>query len=539
MNELKSNFFSKFQKHLQDAEKSFQKEAYLLQDEVQKLNKVYQKKLTQIDKLYESEEKKHNSDLKSLQNAYQTDTKKLTESAIEKTKNKESKVVELKAKWQADQKTIEASFKSKLDDKKKALENTETKRQQTEKQILSEYKASKKRLNTIKTQTSEIAKNAQEPFLNSLRYYMNRLKDGASDDQKYFKKELASIKKEIKTLTTKEQKLNQDTYQNIEDSLLQSETIKQSLTKEIKTINTKTKSFLTQTKKRYLKSLETFSDSIKTMHKDVKSLSSKIQKLIESNHQSSIDLFANFDALESKADHESLKEIKETEQRNHQTLTRVYDELFTWLNTFEDYTSSIKKQYTDSYQALIDSQENKLNQIIDGNELLFQQLTQYTAQEHIIDLLSTNHFKDTYLEVFESLSSPLLDFQKQWHATLYKVYNEAQEYYEELDEIQNFYDGFNEEKAIAFENENLHITKKSAQLNIEIETAKKSYEVETLDADQKILFEKKNNAYLTKIYESEKQLEKTRLNNTYRSKELDVMNAIKKAKTEFNLRERF
>lgn len=539
MNEIKSNFFSKFQKHIQEAEKSFQKEAYSLQDEVQKLNKIYQKKLVQIDKLYGDEEKKHNAHLKALQSSYQMDTKKLTENAIEKTKAKEKKVIELKQKWQDQQKTIEATFESKLNDKKKDLENTEKIRIDTEKKILKEYKESKKRLNKIKIQTAEVVSQAQAPFLNSLRYYMNRLKNGAAEDQKYFRQELSSIKKEMKKISTKEQKYEQSLASKIDTSKETSSASLIDTSKKIKSLNIKTKTFLTQTKKRYNQSFETFNESFVSLKKEIKRMMSGIEKRIEKNAETALMFQEQFENTPLKLEQTSLSEIKETEQRNHQTLVTLYGELKEWLNTLNDYTQSLNQSMSERYQSFIKMQDKYLETIIIENELLSQQLTQYSASKDLKHLISVDAYKDTFIQIYESLSQLLLDFQKQWHTTLYKVYKEAQEYYEELDDIQNFYDGFNEEKAIAFENENLHVTKKSAQLNIEIETAKKAYEVETLEADQNILFEKKNNAFLDKIYDSEIQLEKTRLNNAYRSKELEVMQAIKKASSDFKLKERF
>lgn len=539
MSEVKQSFFSKFQKHVQDAEKTFQKQAYQLQDEVQKLNKIYQKKLSQIDKIYADEEKLHVAELNTLQKKYTSDTKKLTESAIEKTKAKEQKVVELKQKWQAQQKTIAASFESKLDEKKKALASTEKKREATEKQILKEYKESKKRLNQIKTQTADIANEARTPFLNSLKYYMNRLQDGASDDQKFFKKELSNLKKVLKKIKTIETKINQTFTDKIQDNQLQFNASSESFIKAIKSLNTRTKSYLTQTKNRYTKAFEIFNDSFTTMRKEMKRFTSKIEKLIENNANAAMNLLDHHENTSIKLEQTSLLEIKETETRNHQLLVGLYDEVRSWLDTFNNYVTSLKSSYSERLNGLTEIQERYLESIIQENELISQQLTRFTAEKDLMGSLSIDTFADSYLKAYEMMVKPLLDFQKKWHTSLYKAYKEAKEYYDELDDIQNFYDGFNEEKAIAFENENLHITKKAAQLNIEIETAKKAYEVETLDADQKVLYEKKNRDFLEKIYRAEIQLEKTRLDNAYRSKELETLNAIKKAQAHFKLKERF
>ncbi|GEM_PF-6570019 len=532
--------YSSLQSKLQSAEKKFQSDAYDLSIDVQKANKAYQKSLNTVDKAYKSAEKAHAQSLRDIAKKYAEQTKALTEKGIKETKNKEATKQTAKQRWTDQQKVIKEGFKDALGNKKDELENIEAKKKAQEKALNDDYQKAKQKLQSVKTQTTEIFLNAQEPFNKSLNYYMRRLADGAKDDQKYLKQELAALRKDLTAIERKEDGLlkafaketsdhTQDMHSQIED-----------YSKSITAIAAKIKASFTRSTKKYDEMIDGFNDVIKAGVKSNKVIEKKIETAIETMNAEEKAFIKNPPVdLDTRTLNIIAKELSTSNEIRHNAYQEVYQSLFRFMSDLTSYVRDIRDSYRSTVHTLMNDHLAVYSDLIDESTLVSEHRGWWDAPEAPVHHMRIGPSKNAILEHVEHALQPFIDMQKKWHAKLLKAYKEFKGIYDELDEIQSFFDSFDEEKALAFENEQVHITKKSSQLNIEIETAKKRYEVDMLEAEQSVLFAEKKRDYLEKVARAEKQLAAARFKAELDQKKKASQKVIDEAKTDYKLKKAY
>lgn len=540
MSQEKEFNYSTLQNQIQDAEKSFQIKAYELSLDVQKANKAYQKSLSVVDKAYKTAEKAHAESLKDSAKNYASDTKTLTEKAVSDAKQKETKIKEAKQRWAAQQKMIKDGFKDSLDVKKEELKNTEKEKAAKDKELQAEYVAAKDKLQSIKTETTEIFLNAQNPFINSLRYYISRLEDGHADDLKYLKQEIFELKKSLQEIENKESILNKSILKNAENEKASLVENIQKYAKDLQAIAAKIKGAFTRSEKRFDASISGFNDIIKSGTRSLKSVEKKIQEAIINHHESENAFIANPNVtIDTPTLKKIIKELGETNELRHTAYNITYESLFTNIEDLTGYIRSIRDDYKATVKDLMQQHQDVFDALMDEAKLILDTTAWYDQPERVLRHLTVGSQKASLLKFFEASMQPFVSMQKKWHAKLLKAYKESATIYRELDEIQAFYDAFEEEKALAFENEQVHISKKSAQLNIEIEAAKKRYEVAMLSADQNVLFEETKKNYLEKVYIAEKNLEMSRIKSEFDQRKKASQKIINESKTDLALKKAY
>ncbi len=536
----KENSYSALQSQLQSSEKHFQSRAYALSDEVQKANKAYQKTLLDVDKAYKKAEVAHAKAKQALAKKYASETKALTEKGLLDAQKKEANVKTFKERWTAQQKTIKEGFKDSLEVKKDELADIEKEKAAQEKALDNDYKKAKDKLQSIKTETTEIFLQAQEPFNNSLKYYINRLSHAAVDDQKYFKQEITALKKELAALEKKETALLKDVQSATADARNALEEKITDYSKDLTAIAAKIKATFTRATKRYDATLDDFNDVIKSGVRAVKAVEKKIEIGIASMDAKEKAFIENPDI---KVDTPTLdtivKELSQTNQLRHEAYQEMYESLFHFMDDLTGYVRTIRDDYKSTVHRLMDGHLEIYTELMDEAQLVLDVSAWFKNPDLMAEHLRISALKGPIVDHVEKVLGPFMSMQKKWHNRMLKAYKEASSIYKELDEIQAFFDAFDEEKALAFENEQVHVSKKSAQLSIEIETAKKRYEVDMLSADQDVLFEEKKRDYLVKVAGAEKRLQETRAKAEFDQKKKASQKVIDEAKAEYDLKKAY
>lgn len=532
--------YSALQSKLQSAEKKFQSQAYDLSIDVQKANKAYQKTLSTVDKAYKSAEKDHEQALKDVSKKYAEQTKNLTEKSIKETKKKEASTQTAKQRWADQQKAIKEGFKDSLGNKKDELEHIEAKKAAQEKALNEEYQKAKEKLQSIKTQTTEIFLSAQEPFTKSLNYYLRRLADGAKDDQKYLKQELAALKKDLTAIERKEDGIlkafQKETSENSQDIYVLIEDYSKSIT----AIAAKIKASFTRSIKKYDEMIDGFNDVIKAGVKSNKVIEKKIESAIETMNAEEKAFIENPPvALDTRTLNTIAKELSTSNEIRHAAYQDVYQSLFRFMDDLNGYVRDIRDNYSSTVHTLMDDHLSVYNGLINESTLVSEHHGWWDTPEKPAEHMRIGQSKNAIIQHVERSLQPFVEMQKKWHARLLKAYKELAGIYSELDDIQSFFDSFDEEKALAFENEQIHITKKSSQLNIEIETAKKRYEVDMLEAEQSVLFIEKKRDYLEKVARAEKQLEIARFKGDLEQKKKASQKVLDEAKADYKLKKAY
>ena len=534
------NNYSTLQSQLQSAEKHYQNRAYALSEAVQKANKAYQKKLADVDKAYKKAEADHTKAKQALAKKYAAETKALTQKGIENTQKKEASVKTYKARWSSQQKTIKEGFKDSLDVKKQELAAIEKEKKAQEKVLDDEYQKAKAQLQSIKTETTEIFLNAQEPFNNSLKYYIKRLKDAAKDDQKYLKQELTALSKDLSALEKKESQILKALDAKTHDRKERLSAHLDDYSKDLKAIAAKIKSVFTRSTKKIDASIESFNDSIKSGVRTIKATQKKIETRIEQlDAQEKAFIDAPGVTLDTPTLKLIVKDLTQTNDLRHDAYQEMYQSLFGFMDELTGYVRTLRDDYKSTVHGLMDQHLSVYTRLMDEAQLLLDTQAWEDAPQKMAQHLRVGALKSELIKHVESLLAPFVSMQKKWHASMLRVYKESTDIYQELDEIQAFFDAFDEEKALAFENEQIHVSKKSAQLTIEIDTAKKRYEVDMLDADQSVLFEEKKRDYLEKVAGAEKRLELSRHKADFDAKKKASQKIIDEAKAEFDLKKTY
>lgn len=540
MNAENIQLFTQYQKQLQEAEKSYQKKVYALQEDVQKLNKAYQNRLLNIDKLFANEEKNHADQLNHIDQSFSKDSKTLTQDAIENNGKYQENLKALKMQWVNQEKTIQAAFDAKLGNKEKELKEVQKERERVAKAIEKEYQESKAKLERVKTVTTEIFEDARSSFENSFGYYLNRLQNGSADDITAYKKEVLRLKKGLKALEAKQM--------DVKKALLKSNGVNQkelaetlaSYQKDLGLLQSKGKAFITRTLKKFDTTFVKNDDDIKKTQSSFRALRKKIFDTIESQKSDDFDLVNQYEAsITNDALQTVYSELQSIASAKNHTLTQIYTNMTDWADKILKESLETSRSTSKELQALLTAYGNEFTEFIQASEGLFSHVSAFNQFDGPLDGLFLGHNISALINSLDALSDPLLNAQKKWHHTLLKTYKEAQEYYNELDEIQAFFDSFAEEKALAFENEQVHITRRAAQLDVEVETAKKQYEYDSLNADQAYLFEKNKSDHLIKEYKLQEKTALAQAKATFAVKDLELKNVIAKAKNDYQLKNAF
>lgn len=540
MNAENIQLFTQYQKQLQEAEKSFQKKVYALQEDVQKLNKAYQNKLLAIDKHFMQEEKSHADQLKHIDQVFSKESKDLTQDAIENRKKYQTELSVLEARWAEQEKVIKAAFENQLAVKEKQLRDVQKEREKVAKTIEKDYQDSKAKLERVKTVTTEIFEEARSTFQNSLSYYLARLQSGTNDDQDMYKKEVAGLKKDLKIIEKKQSALKKIILKSTTASKQELQEAIGDYQKEIGLIQSKVKAFVSRTMKKYDSLFVQTEDGLKKTQTVFKAARKKIFDAIESQRVDDFDLVNQYEASITTS---SLKtvytELQSVAVFKNDTLTHIYTNLTDWAERVFKESFTLNKSSNQTLQSLLSQYSHQFTAFISSSESIFNQLAHYDQFKDTLDRLFIGQNIPALIEGLNIVSAPLLNTQKKWHQVLYKVYKESQEYYNELDEIQAFFDSFDEEKALAFENEQVHITRRAAQLDVEVETAKKQYEFDSLSVDQNHLFEKNKNDHLVKEFNLQEKKAVTQAKAALAVKDLEIKNIIAKAKNDYQLKNAF
>jgi len=540
MNAENIKLFTQYQKQIQEAEKAYQKKVFALQDDVQKLNKAYQAKLLILDKSFAQEEKNHTDQLKHIDLAFSSDSKTLTQDAIASQAKYQEDLKVLKDRWAEQEKVIKAAFEKKLGSKADELKNVQKERDRVAKEIEKEYQDSKAKLEKVKTVTTEIFEDARSSFQSSFNYYINRLQDGPADDLAAYKKEVTSLKKALKVLEKKQADFKKTLLKSTELKAADQASAIETYQKELGLIKSKAKAFLTRTLKKFDTSFVKTEDDIKKTQTGFRGLRKKIFNLIEAQRVEDFDLVNHYQAhISNDTMQDVYSELQSIATSKNETLTQIYTSLTDWADRILKESLDLNQTTTQELQSLLSQYGDELQHFMDASELTFNQHTSYDAFDGPVDSLFLGHNITALLDSLDSLSEPLLQAQKKWHQVLLKAYKESQEYYKELDEIQAFFDSFSEEKALAFENEQVHITRRTAQLDVEVETAKKQYEYDSLNADQSYLFEKNKNDHLIKEFKRQEKQAVAQAKAAFSVKDLELKNVVAKAKNDFQLKKAF
>lgn len=540
MQSSKKYSYSSLQNQLQTSEKKFQTRAYELSLEVQENNKLYQKTLSEVDKAYDKAEQEHADKLKDLANKYAEENKKLTQKNLEEKNKKEASLKQAKERWEKQQKTIQDGFDDTLGVKKAELQSIEKDKAAQQKAIEDEYQKAKAQIQSTKTETTEIFLKAQEPFTKSLKYYMNRLSNGAKDDQKYLKQELSNLRKDLTELEQKEASIIKELGR---DSQAERRTIEALIKDYVKVLNgiaAKIKTAFTAQTTRFDSTIEGFNDIIKSGVQRVRSVENKIDTAIETmDAKEKAFLDDPQVSIDTPVLKTITKELSETNDMRHAAFQEVYQSLFHYIDDLTEYVRSIRDDAKKTVHKLMDDHLKVYTELIEEATLIADTHGYFETPEDAVRHMRVGQFKSTILSHFETTMQPFMTMQKKWHAKLLKMYKELSGVYEELDEIQAFYDSFDDEKALAFENEQVHISKKSSQLNIEMEASKKQYEVDMLEADQRILFEQKKRDYLEKVAAAEKRLALTRIKAELNQQKKASQATVDEAKADFLLKKAY
>lgn len=540
MNAENIRLFTQYQKQIQEAEKAYQKKVYALQDDVQKLNKAYQAKLSSLDKSFAQEEKNHSDQLKHIDQAFSGDSKHLTQDAIATQAKYQDDLKALKARWVDQEKVITAAFDKKLGTKAVELKNVQKERDRVAKEIEKEYQESKAKLEKVKTVTTEIFEDARSSFQSSFSYYLTRLQNGPADDIAAYKKEIASVKKALKALEQKQSDFKKNLLKSVDQKTTEQKEAVSAYQKELGLLQSKAKAFVTRTLKKFDASFIKTEDDIKKTQASFRALRKRIFNIIEAQRIEDFDLVNHYQAhISNNTLQHVYSELQSIATSKNETLTQIYTNLTDWADRILKESLDTNQTTTQELQSLLQAYGNELNQFIEAGELTLNQLSAYDAFNGPVDSLFLGHNISALLASLDALAEPLLSAQKKWHQVLLKAYKESQEYYNELDEIQAFFDSFSEEKALAFENEQVHITRRAAQLDVEVETAKKQYEYDSLNADQAYLFEKNKNDHLIKEFKHQEKNAIAQAKAAFAVKDLELKNVVAKAKNDFQLKKAF
>ena len=537
MNAENIQLFTQYQKQLQEAEKSYQKQVYALQEDVQKLNKAYQDRLLNIDKLFASEEKNHADQRKHIDQSFSKDSKTLTQDSIENNAKFQDDLKAFKTRWENQEKTIKVAFDSKLSAKERELKEVQRERERSAKAIEKEYQESKAKLERVKTVTTEIFEEARSSFENSLSYYLSRLQNGAADDISAFKKEVFRLKKGLKALESKQVE--------VKKALLKSNAMNQkeiavtlaSYQKELGLLQSKGKGFVSRTLKKFD---AIFMQNEVDIKKTQVSFGASRQKIIDAIDGQKTEDFKLIAQYETNITNDVLQtvyaELQSIALSKNQTLTQIYTEMSNWADKILKESLEVSNSISKESQALITKYGDEFTYFMKAGEGLFNHLAAFDQFDASLDGLFLGHNIPTLIQSLDAISEPLLNAQKKWHQTLLKAYKEAQEYYNELDEIQAFFDSFTEEKALAFENEQVHITRRAAQLDVEVETAKKQYEFDSLIVDQEYIYEMNKSDHLNTVYKRHEKQTLAQAKAAFDFKDLELKNVIAKAKNDFQFK---
>lgn len=537
MNAENIQLFTQYQKQLQEAEKSYQKKVYALQENVQKLNKAYQDRLLNIDKQFSYEEKNHADQINHIDQSFSKDSKTLTQNAIENNAKYQEDLKALKTRWENQEKTIKATFDAKLGDKERELKEVQKESERSARAIEKEYQESKTKLERVKTATTEIFEDARSSFENSLSYYLNRLQNGAANDIAAFKKEVFRLKKGLKVLESKQT--------DVKKALLKSNSVNQkelsdtlaSYQKELGLLHSKGKNFVSRTLKKFDTIFIQNEDDIKKTQNSFSSSRKKIIDAIDSQKTDDLKLIAQYEAsITNDALQTVYTELQSIALTKNQTLTQIYTDMADWadkiLKESLETSSSINKEFQD----VLTKYGDEFTIFMKASEGQFNHLAAFDQFDAPLDGLFLGHNIPTLIQSLDTFSEPLLNAQKKWHQTLLKAYKEAQEYYDELDEIQAFFDSFTEEKALAFENEQVHITRRTAQLDVEVEIAKKQYEYDFLFVDQGYIYEMNKSDHLNNVYKRHEKQALAQAKANFDFKDFELKNVITKAKNDFQFK---
>lgn len=537
MNAENIQLFTQYQKQLQEAEKSYQKKVFALQENIQKLNKAYQDRLLNIDKQFSYEEKNHADQINHIDQSFSKDSKTLTQNAIENNAKYQEDLKALKTRWENQEKTIKATFDAKLGDKERELKEVQKESERSARAIEKEYQESKTKLERVKTVTTEIFEDARSSFENSLSYYLNRLQNGAANDIAAFKKEVFRLKKGLKVLESKQTdvkkallKSNSANQKELSDTLA-------SYQKELGLLHSKGKNFVSRTLKKFDTIFIQNEDDIKKTQNSFSSLRKKILDAIDSQKTDDLKLIAQYEAnITNDALQTVYTELQSIALTKNQTLTQIYTDMADWadkiLKESLETSSSINKEFQD----VLTKYGDEFTIFMKASEGQFNHLAAFDQFDAPLDGLFLGHNIPTLIQSLDTFSEPLLNAQKKWHQTLLKAYKEAQEYYDELDEIQAFFDSFTEEKALAFENEQVHITRRTAQLDVEVEIAKKQYEYDFLFVDQGYIYEMNKSDHLNNVYKRHEKQALAQAKANFDFKDFELKNVITKAKNDFQFK---
>lgn len=540
MNAENIRLFTQYQKQLQEAEKSYQKKVYALQEDVQKLNKAYQAKLVSLDKSFAQEEKNHAGQLQHIEQTFAKDSKTLTQDAIARQSQYQEDLKALKARWADQEKTIKTAFDKKLGNKADELKNVQKERDRVAREIEKEYEASKARLEKVKTVTTEIFEDARSTFQSSLSYYLKRLQTGAADDLSAYKKEISAMKKGIKTLEKKQTELKKSLFKATQENTSDHQKAISEYQKELGLMQSKAKAFITRSLKKFDSAFLKTEDDIKKTQTSFRGLRKRLFNIIEAQRVADFDLVNQYQALISNQTMQKVySELQSIATNKNQTMTQIYTNLTDWADRILKESLHTNQSATQALQSTLSEYGDALHQFLAAGESTLNQISAYDQFEGPIDSLFLGHNIDALKESLDTLSEPLLNAQKKWHQILLKSYKESQVIYKELDEIQAFFDSFDEEKALAFENEQVHITRRAAQLDVEVETAKKQYEYDSLMADQTFLFEKNKTDHLIKEYKRQEKQAIAQAKADFAVKDLTLKKVIAKAKNDFQLKKAF
>ena len=540
MNAENIQLFTQYQKQLQEAEKAYQKKVYDLQEDVLKLNKSYQAKLTSLDKAYAEEEKIHTDQLKTIDQSFSKDSKTLTQDSIAEQSKYQDDLKALKARWTDQETVIKTAFDKKLADKAQALKDVQKQRDKVAKEIEKEYQDSKAKLERVKTVTTEIFEEARSSFQSSLSNYLTRLQKGPADDVKAYKKELVTVKKALKQLEKKQADAQKALLKNAAERSDAEKTAITDYQKSLGLMQSEAKAFITRTVKKYDSAFIKSEDDIKKTQASFRDLRKRIFNAIEAQRTEDFDLVNQYEtSITNSVMQHVYSELQSIASIKNETLTHIYTHLTDWADKILKETLDIQKGTRDDLQSLIQGYGDSLQAMMQAGEHIFSQLSMFDGFDDVLEGLFLGHNIPALIDSLDALSTPLIQAQKKWHGVLLKAYKEAEEHYKELDEIQAFFDSFAEEKALAFENEQVHISRRAAQLDVEVDTAKKQYEYDSLNADQTDLFEKNKIDHLIKEYNRQEKHQIAQAKTAYAVKDLELKNVIAKAKNDFQVKKAF